>query len=100
MLFNFQTRQWKEIAHGNSLSALTWSRDSKFLYFEDILEPREPVYRIRPTDSQAERVMDFATVLATGASRCQFIGFAPDGSVMATVSRGGSDIYSLELDLP
>jgi Tol biopolymer transport system component/DNA-binding winged helix-turn-helix (wHTH) protein len=100
MLFNSQTRQWKEMAHGNSLSAPTWSPDSKYLYFEDILGPFEPVYRIRPADSRAERVMDFETVLGTGASRCQFVGFAPDGSMMAIVSRGRSDIYELDLDLP
>jgi Tol biopolymer transport system component/DNA-binding winged helix-turn-helix (wHTH) protein len=100
MLFDFQNRQWKEIAHGSSLSALTWSPDEKYLYFEDILGPHEPIYRIRPADSQAERVMDFETLLGTGASRCQFIGFAPDGSVMAIVSRGVRDIYELDLDLP
>ncbi len=100
MLFNFQTRRWKEMAHGDSFSALTWSRDSQHLYFEDILGPSEPIYRVRPAETQAERVMDFATVLATGASRCQFVGLAPDGSVMAIISRGGSDIYALELDLP
>jgi Tol biopolymer transport system component/DNA-binding winged helix-turn-helix (wHTH) protein len=100
VLFNFRTRRWKEIAHGNSLSALTWSPDAKYLYFEDILGPHEPIYRIRPADSQAQRVTDFESVLGTGASRCQFIGFAPDGSVMAIVSRGGSDIYELDLDLP
>jgi Tol biopolymer transport system component/DNA-binding winged helix-turn-helix (wHTH) protein len=100
MLFDFKSHQWKEIAHGNSLSALTWSSNAKYLYFEDILGPHEPVYRIRPTGGQAERVIDFETVLGTGASRCQFIGFAPDGSVMAIVSRGSADIYALTLDLP
>jgi Tol biopolymer transport system component/DNA-binding winged helix-turn-helix (wHTH) protein len=100
MLFNFQTRQWKEMAHGNSLSSLTWSPDAKYLYFEDILGPHEPVYRIRPTDFLAQRVMDFETVLGTGASRCQFVGFGPDGSMMAIVSRGVRDIYELDLELP
>ena len=100
MLFNFQTRNWKEMAHGNSLSALTWSPDAKFLYFEDILGPHEPIYRIRPEDTLAERVTDFESVLGSGAIRCQFIGFAPDGSVMAIISRGRADIYELDLDLP
>jgi Tol biopolymer transport system component/DNA-binding winged helix-turn-helix (wHTH) protein len=99
-LFDFQSRQWKEIAHGSSLSALTWSPDAKYLYFEDILGPHEPIYRIRPPDSKAERVMDFESVLGTGASRCQFIGFAPDGSMMAIISRGVGEIYALDLDLP
>src|SRR5260370_4543329 len=73
-----QTGRWKEMAHGDSFSALTWSRDSQHLYFEDILGPSEPIYRVRPGETQAERVMDFATVLATGASRYQFVGRQPD----------------------
>jgi hypothetical protein len=78
---------------------LRWSPDAAFLYYQDLLAPGEPVYRIRPTESEAERVTDFASVLATGATRCQFIEFAPDGSVMAVAIRGGSDVYALELNL-
>ena len=100
MLFSFRTRRWNEIAHGNLLSALTWSPDAEYLYFEDILAPSEPIYRIRPAEAQTERVTDFETVLGAGAIRCQFAGFAPDGSVMAIVNRGNNDIYALELDLP
>jgi Tol biopolymer transport system component/DNA-binding winged helix-turn-helix (wHTH) protein len=100
MLFNFQARQWKEIAHGDSLSALYWSADAQYLFFEDVLGPHEPVYRIRPSAGKVERVTDFETVLASGAIRCQFAGFAPDGSLMAIVNRGSNDIYELDLDLP
>jgi Tol biopolymer transport system component/DNA-binding winged helix-turn-helix (wHTH) protein len=100
MLFSFRTRRWNKIAHGNLLSALTWSPDAEYLYFEDILAPSEPIYRIRPAEAQTERVTDFETVLGAGAIRCQFAGFAPDGSVMAIVNRGNNDIYALELDLP
>jgi Tol biopolymer transport system component len=100
MLFDFRTRQWKEMAHGNSLSALNWSPDSQYLYFEDILELHEPLYRIRSSGGQAERVADFESVLASGALRCQFAGFAPDGSLMAIVNRGSNDIYELDLELP
>jgi Tol biopolymer transport system component/DNA-binding winged helix-turn-helix (wHTH) protein len=100
MLLDFQTREWKEVARGASLSALTWSPDAQFLYFEDILKPHEPVYRVRPGGGQAERVADFEGVLAGGALRCQFAGFAPDGSLMAIVNRGSNDIYELDLELP
>jgi Tol biopolymer transport system component/DNA-binding winged helix-turn-helix (wHTH) protein len=100
LLFDFHTRQWKEIGHGESLTGLNWSSNSEYLYFEDVLAPGEPLYRIRPAQAQPERVTDFASVLATGATRCQFAGFAPDGSVMAIASRGSNDIYELDLDLP
>ncbi len=100
MLYNFQTHQWKEIAHGDSLSALIWSPDAQYMYFEDILGPHEPVYRIRPRGGPTERVTDFENVLGSGAIRCQFAGFAPDGSLLAIINRGSNDIYELDLDLP
>lgn len=100
MLFNFQTRQWREMAHGHLLSGLSWSKDGKYLYFEDILEPKEPVYRMRTGDAHLERWTDFDSVLQSGVARCQFTGLAPDGSVLAIAWRGSPEIYSLDLDLP
>ena len=100
MLFNFQTRRWNVMAHGHLLSALTWSPDARYLYFEDILEPKEPIYRMRPSDSKPERWTDFDALLQSGAIRCQFAGLGPDGSVLAAINRGGNDVYELELNLP
>ena len=100
MLFDFHSRRWKEIAHGHLLSSLTWSKDGKYLYFEDILEPKEPVYRMRPRDSRIERWADFDPLLRSGIDRCQFFGLTPDGSVMVIASRGSSEIYALDLELP
>lgn len=100
MLFNFQTRRWKQIAHGHLLSGLSWSKDGKYLYFEDILEPKEPVYRMRTGDAHPERWTDFDSVLQSGVARCQFSGLAPDGSVLVIAWRGSPEIYSLDLDLP
>lgn len=93
-------RRWKEIAHGHLLSGLSWSKDGKYLYFEDILEPKEPVYRMRTGDAHPERWTDFDSVLQSGVARCQFTGLAPDGSVLAIAWRGSPEIYSLDLDLP
>jgi Tol biopolymer transport system component len=100
MLYNSASHQWKELAHGKSITGLTWSSDGTYLYFEDLLEPKEPVYRMRPGDSTPERWIDFGAFLQAGAIRCQFAGLAPDGSALATINRGGNDVYELELNLP
>jgi len=34
------------------------------------------------------------------ASQCHFTGVAPDGSVYATLDRGGTDVYALDIKFP
>lgn len=87
-------------ANQESEAAKANSKDGKYLYFEDILEPKEPVYRMRTGDARPERWTDFDSVLQSGVARCQFTGLAPDGSVLAIAWRGSPEIYSLDLDLP
>ena len=100
LLFDFQTRRWKEIANGASLSQLTWARDAKYLYFQDLLETREPHFRVRIPNGKSERVTDFASMIQAGYTRCAFAGLAPDGSPLASLSRGDRDVYALDLELP
>lgn len=99
-LFDFQTHRWKEIANGASLSQLTWSRNAKYLYFQDLLEAKQPIYRVRVGDGKSERVTDFQLMLQAGFARCAFAGLAPDGSPLALLSRGDRDVYALDLELP
>ena len=100
MLFDFHGRNWKEIAHGTLLAQPTWSRDAKYLYFQDLLDVGEPLYRVRVADATVDRVMSFDSMLQAGAIRCAFAGLTADGWPLVLVTRGGGDIYGLDLDLP
>jgi Tol biopolymer transport system component/DNA-binding winged helix-turn-helix (wHTH) protein len=100
MLFDFRGHTWKEIAHGTLLTQLAWSRDAKCLYFQDLLDEGEPLYRVRVTDAKVERVMSFESMLQAGAIRCAFAGLTADGRPLVLVTRGGGDIYGLDLELP
>jgi len=100
MLFDFQTQDWKEIAHGTLLNHLERSVDAKYFYFQDIFETGEPVYRVHAGDWKVERVMSFESLLETEVARCRFMGVLQDGSPMVLAIRGGYDIYALDLELP
>ncbi len=101
MLFDFQTRDWKAIASdGKSFYNLESTRDGEYLYFQDLLEAGQPLYRVHTRDWKLERVMSFESLLQTGVLRCRFAGLTPDGSPMVLATRGGGDIYELDLDLP
>jgi serine/threonine protein kinase/Tol biopolymer transport system component len=101
VLFDFQTQRWKEIASGGKLFYhLESTRDLQYLYFQDLLAPGEPLYRMRAGDSKPERVMSFASLLQSGVIRCAFAGLTADGAPIVMANRGGTDVYALDLDLP
>jgi Tol biopolymer transport system component len=100
MLFDFQTHNWKEIAKGKTFYYLESSRDGKYLYYQDLQEAGQPLYRVRKGDWKPERVMSFESLLQTGVLRCRFMGLTLDGSPMLLATRGGGEVYALELDLP
>jgi DNA-binding winged helix-turn-helix (wHTH) protein/Tol biopolymer transport system component len=99
-LLDLRTHRWSEVAHGTLISFPVWSADA-VLYFQDILAPGEPVYRFQPgAPSPPQRAYSFEDILQSGAQRCAFQGFAPDGSLLVQVNRGGGDIYALTLSVP
>ncbi len=100
-LFDFQTQKWKELASAGKLFYyLEATRDGKYLYFQDLSEAGQPLYRVRAGDWKLERVMSFESLLQTGVLRCRFMGLTPDGSPMLLATRGGGDVYALDLELP
>lgn len=101
MLFDLRAQSWSQVAQGNFIGgALSWSGDSKFLYFQDLLEPNEPVNRLRMDYRKIERVASFEVFLEGGVPRCGFQGLTPDGALLVVLLRHHADIYALNLDLP
>ena len=99
-LYDFSRKSWSTVAQGKLISVPVWSPDSQYLYFQDILQPGEQLSRYRLSDSSIEPVFRFDALLKTVATRCAFIGFAPDGSLVVQVNGAGTNLYKLELDLP
>jgi hypothetical protein len=100
MVFDFQTRRWKTVAHGNNFYRLRKSQDGKYFYFQEIPAPGEPLFRMHVGDWKVERVMSFESILQGSVVRCRFAEVMPDGSPMVIAVRGGYEIYSIDLDLP
>ena len=98
-LLDLKTRRWREVAQGTLIAYSGWSADS-VLYFQDILAPGEPVYRFQPDASGPQRFYNFEDILQAGAQRCDFLGFAQDGSLLVQVNRGGGDLFVLTVSQP
>jgi Tol biopolymer transport system component len=101
MLYDANRQKWTELASGTALSGRPlWSKDSKYLYIQDLLEPGEPVYRLRAGDFSRERFIDFRKVLNSGIEQCALEDLALDGSPVILLTRRGVRVYVLDLDLP
>jgi hypothetical protein len=68
---------WQErtvIVHGNVLSPVAWSNDSRFVFYQDILEKDEPVRPFNITTGSSERIVDCRSLLEGGVKRCGIEG--------------------------
>jgi Tol biopolymer transport system component/DNA-binding winged helix-turn-helix (wHTH) protein len=100
LLYTLATKKWSVLAESTNAQGMRWSADSNYVYFQEMADTEQAVYRVRLGRALAERVVGFKDYLGTMASQCHFTGVAPDGSIYATVDRGGTDIYALDLKLP
>lgn len=93
MLFDFQTKTWKEIAKG-TLSWPNWSRDGKYIYMKD-LTGKGAVERVSVPDGKVEKITDFDGLVFTGVGGGS-VSVGPDGSALLLRDRGTQDVYALD----
>ena len=93
MLFDFQTRKWKEIGKG-TLSWLNWSRDAQYIYMKD-LTGKGAVERVRVADGRSDKIADLGEFVFTGLGGGS-VSVAPDGSALLLRDRGTQDVYALD----
>ena len=100
MIYDVKTRRWTSAATGTYLSAVAWSKDSRYLYYQDVLGKDEPLYRIGMRNLKRETVFNFHELLSGNVFRCGFVGLDPSGAPIVTLSLSDSNIYAIDLDLP
>jgi DNA-binding winged helix-turn-helix (wHTH) protein/Tol biopolymer transport system component len=104
MLFDFASQKWTEL-YGYPVGYENWSRDGKYLYFQDFHD-HEPgvgyrIIRLRLSDRKIEKVGELGSIggLTTGTFGAWF-GLAPDDSLLFARDISTTEIYSLEMDWP
>lgn len=100
LLYTLATQKWSVLAESTNAQGMRWSADSNYVYFQEMADAEQSVFRVRLGRALPEKVVGFKDYLGSMASQCHFTGVAPDGSIYATVDRGGTDIYALDLKLP
>ena len=102
MIFDFETQKWstwlKESA--GSVSYPVWSPDSKYLYFDDLVNGVEAIRRVKVGGNDAETVVQPGTMERYPGALGIWSGRAPDGSWMFVRDRSTQEVYQLSLELP
>jgi DNA-binding winged helix-turn-helix (wHTH) protein/Tol biopolymer transport system component len=99
-LYDCKQEKWSVLAEANFPAALRWSPSGDALYFQDVDEVEESIFRVPMAKRETEKVLGLGDLLSTGAERGIFTGLSPDGSVYVTVDHGDVDVYSVEVKLP
>ena len=101
MLFDFQTQKWSTwfTDAAGSVSYPQWSRDGKYLYFDDMVTDEETIRRVKLGEDHAERVYALPHIDRYMGLWGYWVGQASDGSWMFVRDRSTQEVYSLNIGL-
>ena len=99
VLFDMQTQAWRELAQADSIEWPTWSRDSRYVYFERT-GPGPEIFRIAVKGGTPKVILSLKDLHTTGEDAAWF-SLTPDGDVLLLRDTGGgTEIYALSWDAP
>src|SRR5271169_1578911 len=101
MLFDVTSHNWREWATNvGTVGYMTWSRDSKYVGFDNLLTDDDGYWRIWVADGKVERLATFKTIRRFWATWGPWTRLAPDGSPLVARDISNQEIYALDLQLP
>jgi Tol biopolymer transport system component len=96
MIYDFKTQKWSDwVTDLGPLSTPTWSRDSKYLYFDVSSGAHPGYYRVRVGETHPEFVLDLSNL-----HRSWWSGLSPDNVPIFSRDISTDEIYALDLELP
>jgi Tol biopolymer transport system component len=100
--FDFQTQTWSSwlVESAGSVSYPIWSADSKYLYFDDLVNGDESIRRVKVGDNQPELAFVLGAIDRYPGALGFWSGRAADGSWMFVRDRSTQEVYQLSLELP
>ena len=99
-VYDCRLEKWSVLSEANFPATLRWSPSGDALYYQDVDEVEESIFRVPMATRETERVVRLGDLLSSGATRCMFTGLSPDGSVYVTIDHGDVDVYSVDVKLP
>ena len=102
MLFDFHANKWSPwlVEPAGAVSYPSWSADSKYLYFEDLVTGEDTIRRIKIGQTKPESVFVVEGLDRYPGPFGLWNGRAADGSQVFIRDRSTQELYGLDLDLP
>jgi serine/threonine protein kinase/Tol biopolymer transport system component len=95
-IYDFKTQKWSDWVTGlGPITAPTWSRDSRYLYFDLSSGGHPGYYRVRVGETHPEFVLDLSNL-----HRSWWSGLSPDNVPIFSRDISTDEIYALDLELP
>lgn len=99
-VFDLTARKWSELAT-MSCSYPSWSRDSRYIYFNNSYQRNLRIYRVRLSDRKPELAGQLVDSGRLAVGRFGWwIGLGPDDTVLALRDISLQEIYALEWQAP
>jgi Tol biopolymer transport system component len=102
MIFDFQAKNWSPwlIEPAGAVSYPSWSADSNYLYFEDLVTGKDSIRRIKVGQDKPESVFLLENLERYPGPLGLWNGRTPDGAQVFVRDRSTQEVYGLDLDLP
>ena len=102
MLFDFNSQKWTVwlTTAAAVMNYPTWSADSQYLYYDDLVTGEEAIRRVKVGENQAERVFTVEGIDRYMGRLGLWSGRTADGSTMFVRDRSTQEVYRLTVELP
>jgi eukaryotic-like serine/threonine-protein kinase len=98
-LFDFSTGKWSDLLKMD-VGWISWSRDSKYIYFDTGLSENPAVYRVRVADRKLERIADLKGFRRVVFGWIPWSGVTPDGAPLLLRDISSQEVYALDFEAP
>jgi Tol biopolymer transport system component len=96
VLYDFETQKWSDWVTGiGVVGSPIWSRDSKYLYFDNISGEHPGYRRVKLGETQSEFLVDLRDL-----HRSWWSGITPDNTAIFSRDISADEIYALDVELP
>jgi eukaryotic-like serine/threonine-protein kinase len=96
VLYDFKTQKWSDWITGlGHIACPIWSRDGKYLYFDNSSEEHPGYRRVKLGESRSEFLVDLKDL-----HRSWWSSITPDNSPIFSRDISTDEIYALDLELP
>jgi len=101
-LYDFTAKKWnKWLTERGHIAYPTWSKDSRYVYFDNFMTDHPTARRIKVGDAQSEELFSLSDLRRyTDTPSGTWGGLSPDGYRLYVEDWSVQEIYSLQLQVP